>query len=84
MSKESKLFFKDFSTSVAMQLVRKVLTLLLALHTLLLDGLSYSICPVVLKVHLDLNTSRIWGLKGHGHKLDPYWTDLKFMQMEHM
>lgn len=71
-----------------MQLVRKVLTLLLANARIaapsLLDGLSYSICPVVLKFHLDLNTSRIWGLKGHGHKLDPYWTDLKFMQMEHM
>lgn len=82
-------FLKDFSTDVAMQLVRKVLTLLLlTLHRLaaplLLDCLSYSICPVVLKFHLDLNTSRIWGLKGHGHQLDLYRTDLKFIQMELM
>lgn len=52
VSKQRKrTFLKDFSTDVAMQLVRKVLTLLLTLHRLaapsLLDCLSYSICPEV-------------------------------------
>lgn len=64
---ERRTFLKDFSIDVAMQLVRKVLTLLLTLHRLaaplLLDCLSYSICPKVptgFKHIQDMGVKRTW------------------------